>query len=167
MSQLSDPLNYKDSLILIAEDNAITLQLLCRFLDKEGLKYITCNNGSAAINLANKKLPDLILLDVTMPQIDGFDTCRILKDNTATKNIPVIFLSSKSDSFNKLKGFSAGAIDFITKPFEKVEIMVRIKTQLKLKKALDKLSDYSNELEKTLNEETEKESFLSKHIHQN
>ncbi len=167
MSQLSNSFDLEDCLILIADDNAITVQLIGAFLEKEGINYITCNNGSAALTLAKEKLPDLILLDVMMPQIDGFETCRLLKDNIETLDIPVIFLTAKTDTFNKIKGFSAGAVDYITKPFEKIEVMIRIRTQLKLKKALDKLTEYTRWLEKSLNEETEKGNTLIPDVNSN
>jgi len=167
MSQLSNPINFEDCLVLIADDDAVTLQLLATFMEKEGFNYITCNNGSAALILAKEKLPDLILMDVMMPHMDGFETCRLLKDDINTMDIPLVFLTSKADTFDKVKGFNAGAVDYITKPFEKVEVMVRIKTQIKLKKAMDKLNEYTRWLENLLNEETKKETNFNSHIHSN
>jgi DNA-binding response OmpR family regulator len=167
MREQFNPINIEDSLILIADDNAVTLQLLATFMDKEGLNYITCNNGSAALTLAKEKLPDLILLDIMMPHIDGFETCRLLKENSNTKDIPIIFLTSRSENSDKIKGYNAGAVDYLTKPFEKVEVMIRIKTQLKLKKALEKLNVYNECLEKVQIVKTKKESNYNPHLHSN
>ncbi len=167
MQQIPDPINLKDSLILIADDNAVALQLLGTYLKKERLKFITCNNGSAALSLAKEKLPDLILLDIMMPHLDGFETCRLLKDNIETMNIPVIFLTSKADTFDKIKGFKMGAVDYITKPYEMVEVIARIKTQIKLKKAMDKLDEYAKWLEKLLNKEAKEENVFEPNVHSN
>ena len=103
---------------------------------------------------AQSEKPDLILLDVMMPQMDGFSACKKLKDDLETTNIPVIFISSKAEYFDKIKGYNAGGVDYITKPFEKTEVLIRIKTQLKLKKAMDKLSEYNRWLEKMMNEQS-------------
>ena len=167
MLQLSQPINYEESLVLLADDDAVTLQLLGTFMEKEGLKYLTCNNGSAALSLAKEKLPDLILLDVMMPHMDGFETCRLLKDNLETVDIPVIFLTSMADTFDKIKGFNAGAVDYITKPFANVEVFVGISTEIKLKQAMDKLNEYTKWLEKLLNKETEKENNFESAVHSN
>ncbi len=154
------PVDFDKSLVLIADDNPVTLKLLTTFLKKEGLRYITCDNGNDALRLAKEKLPDLILLDIMMPGTDGYETCRLLKKEVSTLEIPVIFLTAKADSFDKIKGFEAGAVDYITKPFENLEVILRIKTQLKLKKAMDKLNEYVHWLEQVMNKETEKKKEL-------
>jgi len=152
MADINIEMDFKDSLVLIAEDEALCRQLLTTFLDIEGIKHISCNNGLAAISLAKERKPDLILLDVMMPHMDGFTACKKLKDCLETTDIPVIFISSKAEKVDKIDGFNAGGVDYITKPFEKIEVMVRIKTQLKLKKAMDKLSEYNRWLEKMMND---------------
>jgi DNA-binding response OmpR family regulator len=164
MINAPSPVDFNESLVLIADDNPITLKLLTTFLKKEGLGYITCDNGIDALELAKEKLPDLILLDIMMPGTDGYETCKLLKNEVSTLEIPVIFLTAKADSFDKIRGFEAGAVDYITKPFENLEVILRIKTQLKLKKAMDKLSEYTHWLEQVLNEETEKEKNLCPEI---
>ena len=153
MNNLWDPLNLSDSLVLIADDNAITVQLLCALLKKEGINYIFCSNGAQVLTLAKEKLPDLILMDVMMPQIDGFEACKRLKGNLVTTDIPVIFLTAKAETVDKLRGFEVGGADYILKPFEKTEVLVRIKTHIKLKKAMDKLNSYKKWLEKLINDE--------------
>ena len=149
----TDQVTISDSLILIAEDNAITIQLLQSFLKKEGLKSITCSNGIAALSLAKEKNPDLILMDVMMPKMDGYETCKRIKQDETLQHIPVVFLTAKVEETDKVRGFEVGGVDYITKPFAKTEVMVRIKTQLKLKKAADKLINYTERLEALVNKD--------------
>lgn len=153
MTQISDPLQITDSLVLVADDNAMEVQLICTILQKEGLRTICCSNGAQVISLAKEKLPDLILMDVMMPHFDGFEACRRLKNNLSTTNIPILFLSAKVENKDKNKAFESGGVDYITKPFEKSELLMRIRTHLSLKKAMDKLDAYNKWLEKMINNE--------------
>lgn len=136
----SSPVNQKDS-ILIADDNQINLKLLSHYLNRNEYEVITATGGEAAFEMANETLPDLILLDVMMPDIDGFDTCKRLKAHAATQEIPVIIMTSLSDLESKINGFRAGAVDYLTKPFEFGEILARVNTHLtigKLQRAMQK-----------------------------
>lgn len=153
MSSLSNNLNVCNSLILIADDNAVEQQILTRIINSEGINTISCSNGAQVVTLAKEKLPDLILMDIMMPHMNGYEACRKLKQNLNTTDIPVIFLTSKIDIEDKHKGFEAGGVDYIIKPFDRTELTMRIKTHLKLKKAMDKLSSYNKWLENMINSE--------------
>ncbi len=136
-------------LILIVDDTAKNLQLLGSILREEGYKISVANNGNQAISIASQALPDLILLDVMMPQLDGFQTCKKMKSLTKTKDIPIIFLTAKVEKDDIVKGFKAGAVDYITKPFNTYELQARVKTHLELKRSNDLLKQ-KNELLKKL-----------------
>ncbi|CAN2039140.1 hypothetical protein GMMP15_1080002 [Candidatus Magnetomoraceae bacterium gMMP-15] len=132
--------------ILIIDDNEMNIEMLIKALQTHGFRIITARNGTMGIRRAEFSRPDLILLDVMMPGIDGFETCRRLKANDGTKDIPVIFMTALTDVKNKLKGFEVGGVDYITKPFEEVEVLVRIKTHLGLRRLQRQLEDQNNEL---------------------
>lgn len=148
-------ISSKDATILIAEDDLVTGQLLANILHKDNFKTIVCNDGQSALNKAIENKPDLILLDIMMPALSGFETCRRLKSDTRTHEIPVIFLTAKMTSHDKKAGFDVGGVDYITKPFDSLEVVLRIKTHLRLKIAMDKLREYSHWLEELLNKNGE------------
>ncbi len=119
--------------ILIVDDNSQNLQLLSEYLDNANYKVSIATNGKKAIAIAKALQPDLILLDVMMPGVDGFDVCRQLKNESTTQDIPVIFTTALTETQNKVKGLKLGAVDYITKPFEEEELLARINTHLALK----------------------------------
>jgi PleD family two-component response regulator len=119
--------------ILIVDDNPENLRVLSTMLKKEGYKIRVAKNGKQALDSIAALEPDIILLDVHMPEMGGFEVCKMLKANKKTEHIPIIFLSALNDTFNKLQAFSAGAVDYITKPFELEEVKVRVKTHLQLR----------------------------------
>ncbi|MBN3876309.1 MAG: hybrid sensor histidine kinase/response regulator [Nostoc sp. JL23] len=123
----------EDSLILVVDDTTTNLEIVFDILTNVGFKVITENDGERAIKQVEFQLPDLILLDVMMPGIDGFETCKRLKENSATCDIPVIFMTANSDTPSKVKGLNIGAVDYITKPFHEEELLARIKTHLQLR----------------------------------
>ncbi|MCC5646774.1 hybrid sensor histidine kinase/response regulator [Nostoc sp. CHAB 5824] len=123
----------EDSLILVVDDTTTNLEIVFNILTNIGFEVTTENDGESAIKQVESRLPDLILLDVMMPGIDGFETCRRLKENSATCDIPVIFMTANSDTDSKVKGLSIGAVDYITKPFHEEELLARIKTHLQLR----------------------------------
>ncbi|MCB0281396.1 MAG: response regulator [Calditrichae bacterium] len=153
MNSLVNNLNVCNSLILIADDNAIEQQILTRIIKSEGINTISCSNGAQVVTLAKEKLPDLILMDIMMPHMNGYEACKKLKQCLQTTDIPVIFLTSKMEIEDKHKGFEAGGVDYVIKPFDRTELTMRIKTHLKLKKAMDKLSSYNKWLENMINTE--------------
>ncbi len=110
--------------ILIVDDVKENLAILRDTLDPEGYKLLFATSGEKAIQVANNSPPDLILLDVMMPGINGFETCRQLKKNRGSKDIPVIFITAKKEETDIVNGFEAGGIDYITKPFRQSEVSV-------------------------------------------
>lgn len=116
--------------ILLVDDDISTLQLVGTMLERQGHEIVAANNGNKAISLAQDVIPDLILLDITMPGPDGYQVTRILKSEQKTEGIPIILFSAKSDVNDKIMGFEAGADDYITKPIHPAELMARIKVFL-------------------------------------
>ncbi|MEA5625452.1 response regulator [Nostoc sp. UHCC 0251] len=123
----------EDSLILVVDDTTTNLEIVLEILTNVGFNVTTESDGERAVKQAEYILPDLILLDVMMPGIDGFETCKRLKGNSATCDIPVIFMTANSDTDSKVKGLNIGAVDYITKPFHEEELLARIKTHLELR----------------------------------
>ncbi|HID99870.1 MAG TPA: hybrid sensor histidine kinase/response regulator [Thiotrichaceae bacterium] len=118
--------------LLVIDDQPDNVKILLKFLSSRGFKVLIAENGVDGINMAELTLPDLILLDIAMPKMDGFEACQVLKNNDKTKNIPIIFMSARTDIVDKLKSFDLGAADYITKPLELEEVLARVNTQLRL-----------------------------------
>ncbi|MCC5636143.1 hybrid sensor histidine kinase/response regulator [Nostoc sp. CHAB 5844] len=125
--------------VLIVDDNPTNLSVLSQALKSAGFAIRVAEDGESAIELVQHKLPALILLDVQMPGIDGFETCQKLKADPLTQNIPIIFMTALADTENKVKGLSLGAVDYIPKPFEQAEVIARVKMHLQLKQLTDHL----------------------------
>jgi len=121
--------------ILIVDDTPTNLKVLFTVLNQSGFKVSIAKSGESALEKVKEALPDLILLDVMMPGIDGFETCRRLKASLKTKDIPVIFMTVLSEVVDKVKGLKLGAVDYITKPIEQEEVLARINVHLELRKA--------------------------------
>lgn len=117
--------------ILVVDDQPINIKLLQRKLEREGYEVRTANNGIECLKDVAIKKPDLILLDVMMPEMDGIETCAKLKENEETETIPIIFITAKSTKEGKLEGLGVGAVDYITKPIDLEETVARVKTQLR------------------------------------
>ncbi|MFK0731030.1 MAG: response regulator [Gloeotrichia echinulata IR180] len=128
---MEDPLS-KAMYILLVDDNPNNLKVLSEVIQGYGWKCLMATDGESAIEQTEYAAPDLILLDVMMPGIDGFETCRRLKANSITQNIPVIFMTALSDATDKVKGLEIGAVDYITKPFQQEEVIARLKLHLKI-----------------------------------
>ncbi|VXD22206.1 Two-component hybrid sensor and regulator [Planktothrix serta PCC 8927] len=120
--------------ILIVDDNLTNIKLLLDILNQSGFRVSVAKSGENALVKLQENIPDLILLDVMMPGIDGFETCRQLKENPKTKDIPVIFMTALSELVNKVKGLQVGGVDYITKPIEPEEVLARIQVHLQLRK---------------------------------
>jgi putative two-component system response regulator len=127
--------------ILIVDDTLANLQLLSTLLKEEGYKVRPANSGVLALQAVAKKKPDLILLDIKMPEMDGYEVCEALKANPETKNIPVLFISALNDVADKIKAFNAGGLDYINKPFQFEEVKARVGTQLRLKAYEDDMEE--------------------------
>jgi DNA-binding response OmpR family regulator len=134
---MSDPqLNPESEIlpqtVLIIDDNAGNLSVLSDYLVEYKFEVLIARNGEQGIARAQLVHPDLILLDIVMPGIDGFETCRRLKADPATEAIPIIFLTALADTEHKVKGFQLGAVDYITKPLQREEVLARVLTHLRL-----------------------------------
>ncbi|OQX17103.1 MAG: hypothetical protein BWK76_10665 [Desulfobulbaceae bacterium A2] len=125
--------------ILVVDDTAANRQLLTNFLTAHGYIVHPASDGELALEFVRSTLPDLILLDIRMPGMDGFEVCRRLKADEGTRDIPVIFISILEDERDKVKGFREGAVDYITKPFQPEEVLVRIQTHLRLRELTERL----------------------------
>lgn len=138
-SQAGEAAQVKDK-ILIVDDRPNNLKLLGKILSQRGYKLHFANNGNQAIRLAKSMEPDLILLDIVMPEIDGYAVCKQLKADEKTNQIPIIFVSALNEAVDKIEAFAIGGVDFFTKPFQSDEIVARVETQLanqRLKKQLE------------------------------
>ena len=120
--------------ILIVDDTPMNLDLLFKHLTRSGYKVLVAQSGAMALRQAEQAQPDIILLDVMMPEMDGFETCQRLKENEKTSDIPIIFMTALVDVENKVTAFTIGAVDYVTKPFERKEVLARIDTHLTLKR---------------------------------
>lgn len=118
--------------ILVVDDQPINIKLLQRKLERQGMVVHVAYNGRECIQIVENVVPDLILLDVMMPEMDGIETCQRLKSNPQTETIPVIFITAKASKEGKLEGLDAGAVDYITKPIDLDETLARVRTQLRL-----------------------------------
>ena len=134
-------------LILVVDDQPNNLKLIANVLGQEYSLSIA-NSGINALKMLENGVPDLILLDVMMPEMDGFEVCKKIKENENTKNIPIIFLTAKSDIDDIVKGFDYGAVDYITKPFNLIEMKVRIKNHLSLYHAKQEIEQINMEKDK-------------------
>ncbi|MFN6513775.1 MAG: sensor histidine kinase [Nostoc sp. CreGUA01] len=136
--------------ILIVDDNPTNLSLLCEALNSEGFRFRVAVDGESAIAQVERNQPELILLDVQMPGIDGFETCRRLKANSVTQNIPIIFTTALADTESKTKGFALGAVDYIPKPFAQEEVIARVRVHLQLKQLTESLEQQVSDRTKAL-----------------
>ncbi|NTU81538.1 MAG: response regulator [Chloroflexales bacterium] len=125
--------------ILVVDDEPTILDLLVRILERDDYITLTATNGLEALELVDREAPDLILLDVTMPKLDGFAVCQRLKDNEATALIPVTMLTGLDDREHRRRGLEVGADDFLTKPIEQSLLRARIRSQLRIKRLTDQL----------------------------
>jgi len=132
--------------ILMVDDNPINLNVLLDALKHHGFKLLAAKSGEEAIQRASFAKPDLILLDVLMPGIDGFETCRILKETEDTADIPIIFMTALADTVDKVRGFSLGAVDYITKPFQHEEVLSRVNAHLMIQDLKRSLEAKNEEL---------------------
>jgi putative two-component system response regulator len=144
----------REKTIMIVDDTEMNIVILVEAL-QDDYELIVAINGLEAIELLEEQKPDLILLDIMMPEMDGYEVLKKLKENPDLDNIPVILLSAITDSDSKTKGFSLGAVDYVTKPFEIVEVKARVKTQLRLEEARLVLESQNIVLEEKVKERTQ------------
>ena len=146
---MSDETNAVDSILLV-DDNPTNLQVLFQTLNGQGCKLLIAKNGETALSIAQKAHPDLILLDIMMPDIDGFEVCQRLKSNPETQDIPVIFLSALDDTKDKVKGLQLGAVDYVAKPFQADEVIARVNTHLTIHRLKREVEYQKQQLEHEL-----------------
>lgn len=137
-------------IVLMVDDTPANLGVLSDLLGNEGYEVLVAEDGESALQRASYARPDLILLDVLMPELDGFATCRQLKERPETQDIPVIFMTALSDTSNKVMGFELGAVDYITKPFQQEEVCARVSTHLKLLHVQRKLQEQNHKLQEEI-----------------
>ena len=126
--------DIQNASILVVDDNPMNLSLLFEYLGRMGFEVSIAQTGENALTQAVEKSPDIILLDILMPDLDGFEICRRLKKNEETQDIPVIFMTALSDTEDTVRGFEVGGVDYITKPFKREEVLARIHTHLTLQR---------------------------------
>ncbi len=160
----------KPDLILIVDDNPTNIKVLFSFLKDSGFRVLVAKDGESTLEKLQEITPDLILLDVMMPGIDGFETCRRIKASPQTQEIPIIFMTALSDTVDKVKGLQAGAVDYITKPFQQDEVLARMNVHLQLQKLTrqfkaqnQQLKELTEQLEQRVEERT---AQLSESLHQ-
>ncbi len=141
MKQLSD------ALIMIVDDNPQNLKILASLLETFNCELQICTDGQEALDALKLDLPDLILLDVMMPDIDGFEVCRRIRENPFWQDMPIIFLTAKSTSEDIITGFEVGGNDYVTKPFNEAELLARVRNLLELKRIRDALKERNAEME--------------------
>ena len=133
--------------LLIVDDVKITLEVLSQFLEEKGFRVLSASNGQKALEITDMALPDLILLDVMMPDsMSGFEVCQQLKSKPTTQDIPVIFMTALTETFNKIKGFELGAADYVTKPFHYDELLARVNTHLKICQMQQEIQQQNDQL---------------------
>jgi DNA-binding response OmpR family regulator len=140
------------TVVLIIDDSPTNLRILLKYLKTSGFDVIVAESGEKGLSELEKSPPDIILMDVMMPGIDGFETCKRLKEKEENKEIPVIFMTSLSEVSDKIKGFGAGAVDYITKPFKQEEVLLRLNTHLTIRRQKIEILRQKKELEKALTE---------------
>jgi CheY-like chemotaxis protein len=146
--------------ILIVDDNSTNLEVLSETLTRSGFQVSVAIDGESAIEQVKYHLPALILLDIMMPGIDGFETCKRLKCDPASQNIPIIFMTALSDTENKVRGFALGAVDYITKPFQREEVLARVQVQLKLQNLAQTLENQNQLLRHEIQQREHAEALL-------
>ncbi len=137
----------KRPLILVVDDLPVNIQLIQNYLAAVGYDTMSAHNGEEALARIRERQPDLVLLDVMMPRMDGFETCRHLKHNPSTQYIPVIMVTALNEMDDKIRGIEAGADDFISKPFNRLELLARVKSLLRVKTLHDQLQVKIRQLE--------------------
>ncbi len=142
--------NSKNHVILIGVESAANLGVLFDYLRGFGFDVLVVDNGEIALKIAQEHRPDIILLDIILLGINGFETCRRLKSNEITHDIPVIFITSLTNTVDKIRGFSVGAVDFITKPIQSEEVVARLKTHLTIQDLQDTLQEKNTRLKEEI-----------------
>lgn len=161
-SQPNQTLIETSANILVVDDTRANLRLLAEMLSKEGYQVRPATNGSRALAAAQAEPPDLILLDIMMPDLNGYEVCQKLKTDEATRDIPIIFLSALNEIIDKVKAFSIGGVDYITKPFQVEEVLARVETHLTLRQLQKNLEGKNIQLQQEIVERQRANEALQK-----
>ena len=151
-------------LVMVVDDLESHLKAIGNTLLNNGYEVALAFNGKRAVDVAKNTIPDIILLDIVMPEMDGYQVCKALKDDPNTANIPIIFLTSQKDTEHIIKGFQLGAVDYIVKPANKDETLARVKTHLDLKHTKEKLEAQNLKMQELLSEKNEFLELASKDL---
>ncbi len=163
--EISNLCHSLDGCVLVVDDNPTNLSVLVNLLRDVGLRVLVATDGESAIEQIEYVKPDLILLDVMMPGIDGFETCQRFKANPETVKIPIIFMTALSETVDKVRGLSLGAVDYVTKPFEHEEVLVRIRTHLTIAKQRQTIETQNLELQTEICDRKRAEESLTIFLH--
>ena len=161
----NDPVENR-SIVLIVDDSLTNLAAFSEYLARLNCEVLVAINGVDALAQLEERKPDIILLDVIMPGIDGFETCRRIKKNPETKDIPLIFMTTLADTVDKVRGLSLGAVDYITKPFQEEEVVARIKTHITVNRLQKELRAQNTWLQQEIKERREAEDELQRRNHE-
>ncbi|PZO37781.1 MAG: hybrid sensor histidine kinase/response regulator [Pseudanabaena frigida] len=164
-SGISNLCHSLEGCVMVVDDNPTNLSVLVNLLRDVGLRVLVATDGESAIDQIQYVKPDLILLDVMMPGIDGFETCQRLKANAETAKIPIIFMTALSETVDKVRGLSLGAVDYVTKPFEHEEVLVRIRTHLTIAKQSQTIELQNFNLQTEIAERKRAEEALTIFLH--
>lgn len=140
-----------NSTVLIVADNSSQQNLLSDYLIGFGLNLLVANTGENGLTMAQNRRPDIILLDTDLPGLNGFETCRQLKNNETTRRIPIIFMTALDSTVDRIRGLTLGAVDYITKPIQSEEVVARLKTHLTIQKLQDELEERNASLHEEIN----------------
>ena len=146
---MTDNTNKSNGEILIVDDNPINLDLLSGLLREHNYRVRAAINGRRALTAIRSCLPDLVMLDITMPEMDGYEVCRQIKADELTRDIPVIFISALDEVIDKVRAFEIGGVDYVTKPFQFGEVLVRIENQLKISRLQREMERKNLELQQS------------------
>lgn len=152
----------RSSTIMLVDDTPENLKLLQGMLQSHGYRVLVFTRARRALDAARRRPPELILLDVTMPEMDGFEMCRRLKEDPALREVPVLFISALSETEDKVKAFAAGGVDYITKPFQFEEVQARVETHLKVRNLQLSLEETNQHLEHLVEQKTQ--SIADSHL---
>jgi len=152
----------KGAKILIVDDIPANLNLLSDALEPAGYNILAAPSGEVALRVAKRMRPDLILMDVLMPGMDGYQTCHQLKQDETTRDIPVIFITAKDETQSVLDGFKAGGIDYVTKPFQADEVLIRLATHMKIHRLTQELRQRNQQLQAEISKRQHAEAALER-----
>ncbi len=162
-NQPDQPIDFQDHTILIVDDSPANLGVVFDFLDNLGFTIMVAQDGESSLEKVRFALPDIILLDALMPGLDGFQVCRRLKANPDTQDIPVIFMTGLSSIEDKIRGFQAGAVDYVTKPVQEEELLARVVTHLRLRKLTQNLQQTNERLQQEITARIRSEAALARY----